>query len=115
MNIVRLNEEIELNDGNGGSIILALDYKNHRYEIFKTYDDKTFSSNDIQKYFDIISTAVEIGKDKLNPTTEKKQSESNKSVHKLNPISKKCKSCGNDFTAYSNRSVLCPTCKSNQP
>lgn len=116
MNIIQLNEEISLNDGNGSAVILLVDYKNKKFDVFKTYEDKTFSSHDIQKYFDIITEAVKLGRGKLHPEI-KLNGNGKHDEHEDKPLKsivKKCKECGNEFTAYHNRTTICPDCKAKK-
>lgn len=117
MKVETLNEELQILD-NGRGVVLLIDYKRKAFEVFKNYEDKTFSSIDIMTYFDLITAARDLGKAKLNPEVCKApekmeviKDKGNETKRQVNFKERVCAICHNPFIPSGARQSICTECK----
>jgi len=124
MEIIQLNEEIKVKQDQL-EVIVLIDYKHKKLDIFKHYEDKVFTSADVVKYSDLIMQAKQIGDERLHlqvkevalpgrvkvkPEVIKSLKDKKKKAQRIY-IARVCHKCGEEFLPTGPRQLFCKKCK----
>lgn len=120
MEIIQLNEEIKVKQDQL-EVIVLIDYKHKSVDIFKHYEDKSFTSAEVLKYFDLIALAKKTADARLHPEKVEKEPARVKVKEGVKPVkpvkihrnfaARVCTKCGEEYIPTGVRQQFCKKCK----